>query len=442
MGQVRARFTNLGRWELGRKLVCSRQIAISGNCGLGGLLFGGVDSLRMSDLRPRLRLQLFPRAESAVRKGHPWVFGDSIKSQNREGEAGEMAVMYDRKDRFMALGFYDPDSPIRVRIVHCGKPATIDRAWWLDRAVAAKERRGEVFSDATDGARGINGESDGFPGLVVDRYADTLVVKVYTAAWLQMWDEIESVLREVFAPKFLVLRMNRHLLETSEFEEGFRGEEGDDVVVFSENGIRFESAVRNGQKTGFFLDQRDNRARVEKLAKGRDVLNVFSFSGGFSLYAARGGAKSVADLDISAHALESAVQNFKLNADDPRIAAVPHETVQADAFKWMDETERKFDLIVVDPPSLAKRARDQEGAISAYRHLNARAISMLRPGGILVAASCSAHVPAGDFLSMIRELAARSGRRWEELWTSGHAPDHQATFPEAEYLKAVCLQFD
>jgi 23S rRNA (cytosine1962-C5)-methyltransferase len=377
-----------------------------------------------------------------VRKGHPWVFGDSIKSQNRDGEAGELAVMYDRKDRFMALGFYDPDSPIRVRIVHCGKPATIDRAWWRERAVAAKSRRDEVLNEATNGARCINGESDGFPGLVADCYAETLVVKVYTAGWLRNWDQVESVLREVFEPKFLVLRMSRNLLEASDFEEGFRGDEGNEVVVFSENGIRFESAVRHGQKTGFFLDQRDNRARVEKLSKGRDVLNVFSFSGGFSLYAARGGAKSVTDLDISAHALESAVRNFKLNADDPRITAVPHEIVQADAFKWMDETERKFDLIVVDPPSLAKRARDQEGAISAYRHLNARAISMLRPGGILVAASCSAHVPAADFLSMIRELAERSGRRWKELWTSGHAPDHQATFPEAEYLKAVCLELN
>jgi 23S rRNA (cytosine1962-C5)-methyltransferase len=377
-----------------------------------------------------------------VKKGHPWVFGDSIKSVNREADAGELAVIYDRRDKFLAVGFYDPDSPICVRIVHCGKPATIDRAWWLDRAQAAKDRREAVFSETTNGARCINGESDGFPGLVADRYAGTLVVKIYTAAWLKIWEEMESVLREVFEPEFLVLRMSRNLLEASDEVEGFRGAVGAEIVVFEENGIRFESAVLNGQKTGFFLDQRDNRARVEELAKGRDVLNVFSFSGGFSLYAARGGAKSVTDLDISAHALESATRNFRLNAHDPRIAEVPHECVQADAFKWMDETGRKFDLIVVDPPSLAKRARDKDGAVSAYRHLNARAIEMLRPGGILVAASCSAHVPAAEFLGLMRELADRSGRRWEELWTSGHAPDHQATFPEAEYLKAICVSFD
>lgn len=418
-------------------------IEITGKA-IGGGSVAVLDDARMSESRPpaRLRLQLFPRAETAVRKGHPWVFGDSIKSQNREGEAGEMAVMYDRKDRFMALGFYDPDSPICVRIVHCGKPATIDRAWWLARAQEAKGQRDLVFSDLTNGARCINGESDGFPGLVADRYAGTLVVKIYTAGWLRIWDEIESVLREVLEPEFLVLRMSRNLMEASGESEGFRGEPGTEIVVFEENGIRFESAVLHGQKTGFFLDQRDNRARVEELAKGREVLNVFSFSGGFSLYAARGGAKSVTDLDISAHALESAQRNFQLNAEDSRIASVPHECVQADAFKWMDETHRKFDLIIVDPPSLAKRARDQDGAMSAYRHLNARAISMLRPGGILVAASCSAHVPAGDFFSMVREQAERSGRKWRENWTSGHALDHQATFPEAEYLKSLCVSFD
>ncbi|MEM9235766.1 MAG: class I SAM-dependent rRNA methyltransferase [Verrucomicrobiota bacterium] len=390
---------------------------------------------------PRLRITLFPRAETAVRKGHPWVFGDSVKTLNREGMAGELAAVYDRRDRFMALGFYDPDSPIRLRIVHCGKPVTIDREWWRAKAVAARELREPVFSEATTGARCIHGESDGFPGLVADRYDDTLVVKLYIPAWLGIWNEIEAVLREVFDPKFLVLRMNRKLTETSDTVEGYIGEESTGTVVFRENGILFESAVLRGQKTGFFLDQRDNRARVGELAAGREVLNVFSFSGGFSLYAARGGARSVTDLDISAHALESAQRNFALNVEDSGIAGVPHETIQADAFKWLDETERKFDLIVVDPPALAKRASERDGALAAYRHLNARAIEMLRPGGILVAASCSAQVPAYDFLKLIRDLAERSGRKWGELWTSGHAVDHPAKFPEAEYLKALAVEF-
>ena len=401
----------------------------------------------MSEGRSRLRVQLFPRAETAVRRGHPWVYGEAVKSQNREGEAGELAVMYDRNDRFLAVGLYDPGSPIRIRIVHCGKPATVDRNWWLEKARGCLARREEsVLNERTDGARMINGESEGFPGLIADRYADTLVVKLYTAAWLPRWEEMEGVLREVFTPRFLVLRLSRNIQEEAaarwDLKEGFRGEPGDEVVVFSENGIRFEAAVLHGQKTGFFLDQRDNRARVEELAAGRDVLNVFSFSGGFSLYAARSGAMSVTDLDISAHALESAGRNFKLNQDDASIANVHREMVRADAFKWMDEDPRTYDLIIVDPPSLAKREKEREGAIRAYQRLNARAVERLKPGGILVAASCSAHVAAAEFYDLVREAARRSGRRWRELWASGHALDHPVGFPEAEYLKALCLEFD
>lgn len=374
-----------------------------------------------------------------MRRGHPWVFAESVKSQNRDGDAGELVVMYDKRDRFLAVGFYEPDSPIRVRVLAHGQPATIDRDWWLAKALAAKHRR--ALGPETDGYRCLNGDSEGFPGLVADRYAGTLVVKLYSAAWLSRWAEIEGVLREVFAPEFLMLRLSRNLTEAAEeagLKEGFIGAEGAETVVFQENGIHFESAVRHGQKTGFFLDQRDNRARVEALAKGRDVLNVFSFSGGFSLYAARGGARSVTDVDISAHALESAKRNFSLN---PGVAGVPHEGVQADAFAWMGEATGKWDLIVVDPPSLAKREREKTGALRAYRKLNAEAIGRLKPGGVLVAASCSAHVRAEEFLSLVRDEARRSGRKWRELWTSGHAADHPAAFPEAEYLKAVAIEF-
>ena len=180
---------------------------------------------------------------------------------------------------------------------------------------------------------------------------------------------------------------------------------------------------------------------AQTLAAGRDVLNVFSFSGGFSLYAARGGAKSVTDLDISAHALESAARNFELNKTDKCIAGAHRETVRADAFKWMDEDQKSYDMIIVDPPSLAKREKEREGAIRAYQRLNTRAIERLRPGGILVAASCSAHVAAAEFHELVREAARRSGRPWRELWTSGHAKDHPVGFPEAEYLKALCLEF-
>ena len=377
----------------------------------------------------------------AVRSGHPWVFADSVKSQNRPGVTGELAVMYDRKDRFLAIGLYDADSPIRARILHCGKPATIGREWWLEKARAClAKREGTVLRDDTDGARLINGESEGFPGIVADRYADTLVVKLYAAGWLPRWQEIEDVFREVFSPAHLVLRLSRNIAGIAAglgITEGFRGLAGEETVIFSENGIRFESAVLHGQKTGFFLDQRDNRSRVEALSKGRDILNVFSFTGGFSLYAARGGARSVRDLDISRHALDSAARNFSLN---PSLAAVPRHAVQADAFQWLEDAEGKYDLIITDPPSLAKRESEREGARAAYARLNAAALRRLRPGGILVAASCSAHVTTGEFYQAVESAARENGRPYLELWRSGHAPDHPAAFREAEYLKALCIQ--
>lgn len=394
----------------------------------------------------RLRIDLFPRAMNAIRSGHPWVFADSVKGQNREGDVGELAVMYDRKDHFLAVGLYDPSSPFRLRILHHGKAATINRDWWVAKATACRDlRMAGILSPETNGARCINGESEGFPGIVVDRYADTLVVKIYSASWLPHWDVIESVFREVFATQFLVLRLSRNIQPIAEerwgLREGFQGDAGDDTVVFLENGIRFEAAVREGQKTGFFLDQRDNRARVEALSDGREVLNVFSFSGGFSLYAARGGAKSVTDLDISAHALASAGRNFELNSSNQRIRNSIHQQVQGDAFEWIEASAEKYDLIVLDPPSLAKREKERARAIQAYLRLNKHAIRMLRPGGILVTASCSAHVSAKEFNHLVRDIAHRSGRKWTERWTSGHAPDHPANFPEANYLKALCLEF-
>jgi 23S rRNA (cytosine1962-C5)-methyltransferase len=393
------------------------------------------------DAKGRLRLELFPRAESALRSGHPWVYADSVKSQNREGETGELAVMYDRKDRFLAIGLYEAESPIRVRIVHCGKPATINRAWWQEKAQACLSlREGSVLNHGTNGARLVNGESEGFPGLVADIYAGTLVVKIYAASWLARWEDIEEVFREVFRPQHLILRLSRNITAYAAnlgFTEGFRGEEGEETVVFAENDIRFEAAVLKGQKTGFFLDQRDNRSRVEQLAAGRDVLNVFSFTGGFSLYAARGGARSVTDLDISRHALDSAARNFSLN---PSLAGVEHHAVQADAFRWMEESGGSYDLIITDPPSLAKRESEREGAARAYARLNLAALRRLRPGGILVAASCSAHVSAEGFYDAVKEALRENGMPFHQLWRSGHAPDHPARFREAEYLKAVCVQ--
>jgi 23S rRNA (cytosine1962-C5)-methyltransferase len=395
----------------------------------------------------RLRLRITAAAETILRGGHPWLFADSIHETNRAGQVGELAVIYDRKDKFLAVGLFDPDSPIRVRILHAGKPQTIAAAWWKTRLEKSLAIRRDLFDAQTSGYRLIHGESDGWPGLVLDKYDATLVLKIYSAAWLPRLDEILALFQEKIPCERMILRLSRNIQPIAEKQFQRRdgqilfGSPPDGPVIFLENGIRFEADVLRGQKTGFFLDQRENRAEVEKFSRARKVLNAFSFSGGFSVYAARGGAKSVTDLDISAHALESAKRNFALNQNFPGVANCRHQTVQADCFEWLEKTSEKFDLIVLDPPSLAKRATEREGAIHAYEKLNSLGIEKLTRDGILVAGSCSAHVSATEFFDAVRRAATKSGRKFSELKTSQHPPDHPVTFKEAEYLKAIYLKF-
>ena len=395
-----------------------------------------------------LRLRVTAAAETQLRAGHPWLFATSVREQSRAGRTGELAVIYDRGNRFLAVGLFDPDSPLRVRILHSGKPVKLDAAWWRARLQSALGRRENLFAPDTTGFRWIYGESDGWPGLVLDRYDTTLVVKLYTAAWLPRLGDISNLIQETLRPLRLVLRLSRNIqqLAAKEFDcfDGkiIFGPELHEPVIFVENGVRFEADVLRGQKTGFFLDQRENRHEVQALARGREVLNTFSFSGGFSLYAARGGAASVTDLDISSHALDSARRNFALNASDLNVARCQHETLQADAFEWLAQKfDRKFDLVILDPPSLAKREAERSVAIQAYGRLTEQAMARLRPGGILVAASCSAHVSAEEFFTAVHQAAARTHRNFTELRRAGHPPDHLAGFKEAEYLKYIFLKF-
>jgi 23S rRNA (cytosine1962-C5)-methyltransferase len=402
-----------------------------------------------SEAGSRLKIRITPAAEHAVRQGHPWVYGDKVRQQNRPAETGEIAVIYDRSDRFLALALYDLDSAIRLRILHHGAPVTLDEEWWRRKLRDSLAMRQDNFGPGTTGYRLINGENDGWPALILDQYGDTLVLKIYAAFWLPRLPEIEALIREALAPRALVLRLSRNLIARAakhyQLEECFLGTPGDDTVTFLENDLTFEAEVRFGQKTGFFLDQRENRQRVESLAAGQDVLNAFSFSGGFSLYAARGGARSVTDLDISPHALESARRNFANNASHPAIAAARHESHQADAFAWLAEAARqggpRFGLVITDPPSLAKREAERDGGIEAYHHLALNGLQLLQPGGTLLAASCSAHVSAEEFRRAVERAAhAVLGRDWRTLWTAGHAPDHPVSFREGEYLKAVAIQ--
>ena len=396
---------------------------------------------------PRLRLRVSPVAETLLRSGHPWLFADSVRGQNREGQPGEFAVVYDRNDAFLAIGLYDPGSPIRLRVLHQGKPATLDDAWWTQRLAASLTRRATLFDDRTDGYRWVNGESDGWPGLVLDRYAKSVVIKLYTAAWFPHLDRLTRLIQDQINPARLVLRLSRNIQDAA---NAFALAEGQTLigtapgqpVVFHESGLRFEADLLRGQKTGFFLDQRENRRLIESLSRDAKVLNAFSFTGGFSLYAARGGADAVTSLDISTHALDGAKRNFALNVSDASVAHCHHETIQADVFEWLPSSaNQRFNMVILDPPSLARRETDRTEAIRAYQRLATDGIKRLESGGVLAAASCSAHVSAEEFFDAVRQVARSSGRRFSEWKTTGHAPDHPATIPEAHYLKCIFLRF-
>lgn len=391
-----------------------------------------------------LRLRITSTAEWKVRSGHPWIFADSIKSQNHTGSIGELAVVYDKWDNFLAIGLFDPYSPLRVRVLHAGKPQAVDDAWWRDRFVSALRLRDGMFDASTTGYRCIHGENDGWPALVLDRFGDTAVIKLYSAVWFARVEQIVALVREHLPVQRLVIRLSRNIQKAAKGEglaDGavLLGPSVEGPVLFRENGLVFEADVLKGQKTGFFLDQRDNRQRVGELAKGRSVLNTFSFSGGFSVYAARGGATSVTDVDISAHALEAAARNFRHNS--AATTNCQHTLIKADAFDWLAQARTQFGVVVLDPPSLAKKESDRKNAMEAYARLASMGIERVEPGGILVSASCSAHVAADEFFAIVRAAARKSGRRSSELAVTGHPADHPAKFPEAAYLKSIYLQF-
>ena len=384
--------------------------------------------------------------ERAVRKRHPWLFSEGVREQSHEGRVGDLAVLFDKARKFLAIGLYDPDSPLRVRILHSGKPVKIDADFFRQRLGALAATRAALPESGTNAYRLVNGENEGMPGFIADRYADVLVVKLYTPAWLPYLSLVLPALLEMQPASQVVLRLSRDTQKRVTDLHGLAdgnlllGPELQLPVVFEENHLRFECDPIAGQKTGFFLDQRENRARVGSLARGQDVLNVFAYSGGFSLYAARGGAKRVTSLDQSKPALEAANRNFALNRSDPAVAATPHEIVADDAFAWLERTahERtRYDVVIIDPPSFAHRQTDVPRALAAYARLVHLGLGCLRRGGTLVMASCSARVPAADFFGLVLRSARDAGRPLDEFARTEHALDHPIGFPQGAYLKCL-----
>jgi 23S rRNA (cytosine1962-C5)-methyltransferase len=398
----------------------------------------------------RIAVHVTPEAERALRRGHPWLFDRAIRHQSHQGRPGDLAVVFDHRRRFLAVGLYDPHSSIRVRILQRGKPAAIDQDWFKVKLASAAQLRTPLLEGPpeaiTTGYRLVHGENDNLPGLVIDRYEQTSVVKIYTAAWIPHLRDVLSALADVVPFERLILRLGRATLDQPQDLHGLgdgvilSGPDLDGPVLFRENGLRFEADPIRGQKTGFFLDQRDNRARVEKLAAGKAVLNVFAYTGGFSVYAARGGARKVVSVDASAPALEAAVRNMAHNRHIPSVAAALHGTVADDAFgvlARMAKAGKRFDMVIVDPPAFAQKQDQVPQALSGYERLSRLSLGVLRPGGTLVQASCSSRVDAETFYETVNRAAAQARRPLHEIERTRHALDHPIAFKEGAYLKCL-----
>ena len=394
-----------------------------------------------------ISVQLAPPVVRAVKKGHPWIFDKGILKQNKTAQPGDLAILYDQKRTFVGIGLFDPESPITIRVLHRGKPATLDTAWMKEKLENVFQVRAELIDDPeTTGYRLVSGENDGLPGLVVDRYDETLVFKLDTVAWMPHLDQLVSMFRDLIQPERIVLRINRTVAAAPSCPDHLKkacviyGPELTGPVIFLENGLKFEAEPIIGQKTGFFLDQRDNRARVGKLSQGQNVLNVFSYTGGFSLYAASNGAKSVTSLDLSQPALDAALNNFRLNMHLPNIAETPHHLMCDDAFdalRKLDEEGKKYDVVILDPPSFARKRVDIPGALKAYERLVKLGLNVLEEGGVLVSASCSSRISADMFFDTVTRTAATAGRPLQVIEKTAHAADHPIGFPEGAYLKCV-----
>ena len=408
-------------------------------------------ALNLLDLIPkpnerRLAVHIEPYVERVLRDGHPWLFESAITRISGKGLPGDIAVIFDRKNRFIAAGLYDPASPIRVRLLVHREPQEISEELFSARMATAFQIRTPLLESGTNGYRLIHGANDGLPGVVLDRYGPTYVLKLYSAAWIPYLHLLLHDLVRQAKPERVVLRLSRHLQQDKDILYGLEngqtllGSPPDGPQRFYENDLLFDADVLQGQKTGFFLDQRENRSRVEQLANTKTVLNAFSYSGGFSLYAARGGALKITDIDQSAYALSESMRHFEANSHFPGVSKAEHEMIEGDVFSVLPDLAdqgRRFDLVILDPPAFAKRQAEVDRAIGAYERLARLGLAVLKSEGILISSSCSSRVTAESFYGTIHKAARDLGRPLEEIERTSHGLDHPIGFKEGAYLKTI-----
>ena len=385
------------------------------------------------------------KEESLLRR-HPWIFSGAIGRVECPSDTiaeGEIVDVHTAAGDFIARGHYQIGS-IAVRVLTFAQEP-IDAAWWHARIRSACEVRrtlGLIGNAATTCYRLVHGEGDSLPGLVIDIYGTTAVVQCHSVGMYRSRMQIAEALREVYGERLAAVYDKSS--QTVPYKAGLNAVDGylmGKVAVptqeVSENGHRFLVNWEEGQKTGFFLDQRCNRELVERYAAGRTVLNTFCYTGGFSVYAATGGAKEVCSVDASERAVQLADENMRLNFGD----SFPHTTLACDAVEYLKQIGDRYDLIILDPPAFAKHHKVLGNAMQGYKRLNARALSQIRPGGILFTFSCSQAVTKELFRTTVFSAAAIAGRKVRILHQLTQPADHPINIyhPEGEYLKGLVL---
>ena len=388
------------------------------------------------------KVYLKPGKEESLKRFHPWVFSGAIARVEGEPEEGEVVDVYTSQKEFIACGHFQVGS-IAVRVLSF-RQETIDHAFWVRRLEVAKDLRralGLIGNPQNNTYRLVHGEGDNLPGLIIDVYDHTAVMQAHSSDMhvyrMEIADALSEVMGDVIQNIYYksetTLPFKADLLAT---ENGFiKGGSPENIAM--ENGLKFHVDWLKGQKTGFFVDQRENRHLLEHYAKGRNVLNMFCYTGGFSFYAMRGGANLVHSVDSSAKAIDLTNENVELNfPGDAR-----HQAFAEDAFKFLDRMGDQYDLIILDPPAFAKHRDDLRNALRGYTKLNAKAFEKIRPGGILFTFSCSQVVNKQDFRNAVFTAASQSGRSVRILHQLTQPGDHPVNIyhPEGEYLKGLVL---
>jgi len=395
-------------------------------------------------------IRLHPGKDKPVRQRHPWIFSGAIARVEGHPDPGGVVEVFDAQGAWLARGYFNDRSQIVVRLLTWDREQAVDAGFWRCRLAAAIAARsslrsplgGQTPPERTTAYRLAHAESDGLPGLIVDRYGDWLAVQFLTLGVEARRDMLLQNLVELLSPRGIVDRSDVAVRrqEGLSLRSGLaRGEMPPPDLEIIEHGLSFPVGIAGGQKTGFYLDQRDNRRVVKAHAGGRRVLNAFSFTGAFGIYALAGGASHVTNVDASYEALKGAEAAMRLNGFDPDLQS---EGIAGDVFQvlraFRDEG-RKFDLVILDPPKFAKGKSDLPAATRGYKDINLLGFKLLAPGGLLATFSCSGSVTPDLFQKVIFGASLDAGRDAQILAKLGHGPDHPIllSFPEGEYLKGL-----